>query len=352
MKNSTNVSWINSEIELAEYQNSLLRWYDRDRRDLPWRQNPSLYKTVVSEFMLQQTRVSTVLPYFKNWLKEFPNFPSLADAPEPKVLKAWEGLGYYSRARNLHKIAKFAANWESPPETLEEWKKLPGVGPYIAAAVMSISLGKVEAVCDGNVVRVLSRIFKISESFKDGATAQKKIHPLAHLLISSTRPGDYNQAIMELGATICHRSSPLCSACPIRMHCKSGQSGDWIQYPVIIRKPKNTVTLQRYWVEKNDCILLFAAEEGRLQGVLELPQNLPFKPRFKIQNPKILATRQRTIGNTVYTEKILEIKPDIPLPPSLPQGYQWMKWSKIKDFTLSGPHRKWINDLKKTNHLF
>ena len=118
-----------------------------------------------SEFMLQQTRVSTVLPYFENWLIQFPNFHALANASENSVLKAWEGLGYYSRARNLHKLAQISASWADPPQSIKEWKKLPGVGPYIAAAVTSIAMEQKDAVCDGNVVRVLSRIFAISEKF-------------------------------------------------------------------------------------------------------------------------------------------------------------------------------------------
>ena len=126
----------------------------------------------------------------------------------------------------------------SPPLTLDDWKNLPGVGPYIAAAVTSIALGQKQAVCDGNVVRALTRLFAISESFKDGSTAQKKIRPVAQALISGERPGDYNQAIMELGATICHRSSPLCSICPVLTHCKAGKSGEWMNYPALTPKPK------------------------------------------------------------------------------------------------------------------
>ena len=320
--------------------------------DLPWRKNPSLYKTVVSEFMLQQTRVSTVLPYFENWLTQFPNFHALANADENSVLKAWEGLGYYSRARNLHKLAQFAASWKSPPQSIKEWENLPGVGPYIAAAVTSIAMGQKEAVCDGNVVRVISRIFAISESFKDGATAQKKIRPIAQSLIGKERPGDYNQAIMELGATICHRSSPQCSSCPILNLCISGASEDWMKYPSMIRKTKNSASLNRYWVENNGCILLFASKAGRLRGVLELPQKLPFPDDPKVTQPYHLTTRKRTIGNTDYTEKIFQIKLSTPTHQALPEGYQWVKWSQLHELTLSGPHRKWIKELKKFNNLF
>ena len=168
MKDIPNTHPLKRSKEVTSFQDSLLDWYNEYQRDLPWRSDPSLYKTVISEFMLQQTRVSTVLPYFENWLKKFPDFNALANATEEEVLKSWEGLGYYSRARNLHKLAIIATTWKAPPETVKEWMTLPGVGPYIAAAVTSIALGKAEAVCDGNLVRVLSRIFAIDEEFKEG----------------------------------------------------------------------------------------------------------------------------------------------------------------------------------------
>ena len=166
--------------EREKFQNVLLEWFDQAQRQLPWRTDPSLYKTVVSEFMLQQTRVSTVLPYFKNWLEKFPDFHALAQAKEEEVLKGWEGLGYYSRARNLHKLARIVSSWKLIPTDLESWLSLPGVGPYIASAVTSISFNQTQAVCDGNVVRVLTRIFAHGESFKDGSSAQKKNGTFGH----------------------------------------------------------------------------------------------------------------------------------------------------------------------------
>ncbi|MDA1078631.1 MAG: A/G-specific adenine glycosylase, partial [Verrucomicrobia bacterium] len=140
MQNLIKSSWAQSEPSKKTFRKSLLLWFDQQKRELPWRDNPSLYKTVVSEFMLQQTRVTTMLPYFENWMNQFPDFEILANAPETKILKAWEGLGYYSRAKNLHKLAKIIQNWTEPQKSLDEWKKLPGVGPYIAAAITSISL--------------------------------------------------------------------------------------------------------------------------------------------------------------------------------------------------------------------
>ena len=345
MEKSLKTTWIQSEEKLGQYRIALLSWFDEQRRDLPWRQDPSLYKTVVSEFMLQQTRVSTVIPYFKNWLNKFPDFYSLSQADEKEVLKAWEGLGYYSRARNLHQLSKTAASWKHPPVSIKEWQSLPGVGPYIAAAVTSISLNQPEAVCDGNVVRVLSRLFAISETFKDGSTAQKKLRPLAQKLINIGRPGDYNQAVMEVGATVCHRSSPLCSICPILSHCESGRKGDWEDRPKIARKAKKSACIRRYWIESQSSLLVHASKKTRLQGVYELPDKLPYSGNFKDLNSQVLAIRKRTIGRIEYTEEIHQPTQIPLLPDPLPEGYTWMKWSELKNFTLSAPHRKWIEEL-------
>jgi A/G-specific adenine glycosylase len=339
--------WIESPDKVSAYQMSLLQWYKDNQRDLPWRSQPSLYKTVVSEFMLQQTRVVTALPYFENWMKKFPDFESLANAKEDRVLKAWEGLGYYSRARNLHKLSKIAASWEPPPKSVNEWIKLPGVGPYIAAAVTSISFGLPIAVCDGNVVRVITRLLEINEAFKDGAIAQNKIRPIAQKLICPDHSGDYNQAIMELGATVCHRSNPLCTTCPVIAFCKAGQNGNWSKYPAISRKPKKTKEVIRLWVEQEEQLLLHSSSDGRLTGIYELPRELPFAVEFSQGNQDEIAVRRRTIGNVEYTEKIFRTNFTKPLDQSLPDGWKWMKWSEMDKVTLSGPHRKWITELMK-----
>jgi A/G-specific adenine glycosylase len=145
MEKITKSHSLNPETARADFRTSLLSWFDEYQRELPWRTHPSLYKTVVSEFMLQQTRVTTALPYFERWTEQFPDFSSLAAAGEEEVLKAWEGLGYYSRARNLHKLAKEIVGWPTIPEDAESWQALPGIGPYMAAAVTSISFGFPEA---------------------------------------------------------------------------------------------------------------------------------------------------------------------------------------------------------------
>mgnify|MGYP001211558709 CR=1 FL=1 len=347
MKDIPNPHPLKSPEEVTRFQDSLLGWYDQYQRDLPWRSHPSLYKTVISEFMLQQTRVSTVLPYFENWLTKFPDFHKLAQATEEGVMKTWEGLGYYSRARNLHKLAKIATTWKTPPATLKDWKELPGVGPYIAAAVTSISLDKPHAVCDGNLVRVLTRIFSIEEEYKDGATAQKKLQPLAQSLIDPVRPGDYNQAMMELGATVCHRQSPLCLTCPVINFCGSGRAGDAESFPRIQKKKNRKKSIQRYWVECKGELLLFTDlnSKNKLSGIYELPQEVPIGFKHDAEAVEKMGIRKRTIGNVDYQEEILRISDFTSEIEEFEDGYLWADKEKMKEITLSGPHRKWIEEI-------
>jgi A/G-specific adenine glycosylase len=166
-----------------EFHSALLDWYRRQARRLPWREQPSLYRTVVSEFMLQQTQVKTVLPYFARWMAALPDFAALAAAPESQVLKLWEGLGYYTRARNLHRLAQILVARPEPPRTPEAWRELPGIGPYTAAAITSISFGAPAACVDGNVVRILARLTADGTRFRDGTAAAKQFAPLAAALL-------------------------------------------------------------------------------------------------------------------------------------------------------------------------
>ena len=181
---------------------ALLAWYDRHRRDLPWRAEVSPYRTVVSELMLQQTQVATVLPYFERWVQRWPDFASLARADAAEVLAAWAGLGYYRRARLLHALAKEVAAAPSLPRTAAEWIGFTGVGPYTAAAIASIAFGDRAAVVDGNVVRVLARLAGLRSTFASSALAVRRVTPLAAALLDLRRPGDHNHAVMELGAQV------------------------------------------------------------------------------------------------------------------------------------------------------
>jgi A/G-specific adenine glycosylase len=211
--------------KIARVRRRLLEWYERSRRDLPWRRTLDPYAVWISEIMLQQTRVAVVVERYQAFMARFPTLHSLAHAPEQDVLAAWSGLGYYRRARMLHKAARFVADHfqGNLPQTSAELRLLPGIGAYTAAAVASIAHGERVAVVDGNVERVLCRM----EGWKDGSRAgggsqlRRKINALAAELVCPERPGDSNQALMELGATLCLPRNPQCSVCPVAGDCKT-----------------------------------------------------------------------------------------------------------------------------------
>ncbi len=202
---------------VKSFRRRLLRWYDRSRRELPWRGNVDPYRTWISEVMLQQTRVAAVIRYYQHFVRRFPDVRSLARAPESAVLAAWSGLGYYRRARMLHRAAREIVGERGGklPGSAAEWCELPGIGRYTAAAIASIAQGEPVAVVDGNVERVLGRLLGL----RDRSTA--KHWQLAEQLISRERPGDFNQAMMELGATVGLPGEPLCSECPVVRLCVS-----------------------------------------------------------------------------------------------------------------------------------
>jgi len=205
---------------IRKFQQSLLTWFDSHARDLPWRQNSDPYRIWVSEIMLQQTRVTAVLDYYARFLALFPSVTALASAKEPDVLAAWSGLGYYRRARMMHQAAKTVVHEHHGifPRTAEELRKLPGIGNYTSAAIASIAFGEPVAVVDGNVERVLLRVFAEADS---PAPHAKWFRDRAAGLLNIQRPGDFNQAMMELGATVCLPQRPLCLHCPVQPFCKT-----------------------------------------------------------------------------------------------------------------------------------
>ncbi len=210
---------------LRQLRRQLLGWFARASRELPWRKATDAYAIWVSEAMLQQTQVETVKPYFERWMQQFPNLRILAEASEADVLRAWQGLGYYSRARNLRKAAICVVRDHGGqlPRTPADLRLLPGIGPYTAGAIASIAFGERAALVDGNVNRVLSRIFAV-EGYVGTPRHDRKVWRLAEELVPETRPGDFNQALMELGALICKPVSPKCPACPLQAGCHSNSA--------------------------------------------------------------------------------------------------------------------------------
>jgi A/G-specific adenine glycosylase len=209
-----------AKIPWPALRRKLAAWYATAARDLPWRRTRDPYAIALSEIMLQQTQVATVIPYYKSWLKTFPTWTALAAAKEHDVLKAWEGLGYYRRARNLHALAKAVAKRGGDlPRTEAELRALPGIGPYTAAAIGSIAFGLPHAVLDGNVMRVLARVLAFSD---DIARPQTRAHlqEIADAFLDEKNPSTHNQALMELGATVCLPRKPMCLICPLNAECR------------------------------------------------------------------------------------------------------------------------------------
>lgn len=218
----------------------LLGWWDSGHTDLPWRSSKDPYAVWVAEVMLQQTQVVTVIPYYERWMAQFPNVQSLADASLDEVLKLWQGLGYYSRVRNLHAAARVVVDAHDGrlPENVPELLALPGIGRYTAGAIASIAFDRSTPTLDGNIIRVFSRLTDLEEDVTRGST-QKHLWRLAADLVPSQRPGDYNQALMELGQHLCTPSKPSCSSCPVENLCRARSRGTQYERPV--RPPRKRI---------------------------------------------------------------------------------------------------------------
>jgi A/G-specific adenine glycosylase len=260
-------------------RSALLSWYDTHRRDLPWRAGPGEvadpYRVWLSEVMLQQTRVEAVKPYYARWLERFPTLESLAGAPLDEVLKAWEGLGYYSRARNLHRAVREVAERYGGrvPDDPAGFRALPGVGRYTAGAVMSIAFGREEPLVDGNVRRVFARWTD------DPAPREAELWAMAEALVPGERPGDLNQAIMELGATVCTPRAPRCDVCPVRTFCAALAAGTQEERPLPRKAKPLPQEHEAVAVVERDGRLLLARRptDARLGGLWEFP-SIPLAP--------------------------------------------------------------------------
>ncbi|HOE97559.1 MAG TPA: A/G-specific adenine glycosylase [Candidatus Sumerlaeota bacterium] len=260
---------------VAAIRQRILRWFDEEHRDLPWRSRRSEYGTVVSEFMLQQTQVATVVPYFNAFLEQFPSFEALAEASEEDVLRAWSGLGYYRRARMLKRVAESVVRRHGGklPRTREELAELPGFGEYTVGAVGSIALGLPLPLVDGNVRRVIGRLFALEEDLTR-AVGRKKLWALSRALVDPVRPGDFNEGLMELGATVCVPREPLCLVCPLFESCAARASGLPEAYPrptpgMRIRQVREVAVVL---VRKGRVLALQRGETGAFAGMWELPR--------------------------------------------------------------------------------
>lgn len=312
----------------------LLEWYASSRRDLPWRRTRDPWRILVSEVMLQQTRVAAVIPYYERFLGHYPEAKDLAAAPEQEFLALWAGLGYYARARNLQRAARVIAERGSFPQGFEEIRDLPGVGDYTAAAIASVCFGLPHAVLDGNVLRVLARAGAEKGDIAS-STVRVRLREQAQRLLDPRRPADFNQAIMELGATVCLPKNPQCLLCPWREQCLARALGIEHELPVKLRKRDPIkLAIELLVVEKEGRVLLRQRghAESRLAGFWELPEarDMP-----SAQRGQSVGAFKHSITRHDYT---IEVYPASAA--KAPKGFRWFLWSELESLPVATMSRK------------
>ena len=334
----------------------LLVWYDRHRRALPWRALPGMnvdpYRVWLSEIMLQQTTVQAVKPYFAAFLTRFPTVEALAEAPPEAVMNAWAGLGYYSRARNLHACAKAVVHVHGGhfPTTEAGLRALPGIGAYTAAAVASIAFGHRAAAVDGNVERVMSRLFMLDAPMPKGRVA---VAARTIALVPEDRPGDFAQALMDLGATICTPRKPACASCPWQASCLARATGIQESYPRKLAKKESVLRRGTAFVvlREDDCLLLRTRPpKGLLGGMAEVPTSA-WSARHEMEDSmgdaplKADWLTANTPVRHVFTHFPLELTilaARVPMTASLPEGARFTKLEALDDEPLSSLMQKVI----------
>ena len=343
----------------------LLTWYHQHgRTSMPWRDHPDSYAVWVSEIMLQQTRVETVIPYFEKWMKLFPDVRALANASEQDVLNAWEGLGYYSRARNLHKAAKIVAskfNGELP-RSLIDLRSLPGIGRYTVGAIASMAFGMDEPTLDGNLRRVFSRLFDVDE-FTDSPTGEKILWDLAAQNLPKGQAGDYNQALMDLGATICLPKNPRCLLCPLMEICEARKNGTQDVRPVLKAKKKTphyihaAAVIVRRIGNSPHVLLAQRPPDGLLGGMWEFPNGRvnadPAKELTKVLNAayRLKVKRKEALGviqhaYTHFKVTVHAFRCDCaPIPKN--KNLKWVRANELDDYPMGKVDRQIAHKLLK-----
>jgi len=323
-------------IESAEFRVGLLGWYRRYARSLPWRQSMDPYHILVSELMLQQTQVATVLGYYQRWLDRFPTIRDLAEADEASVLCLWQGLGYYRRARNLHQCAKIIAGQfgDQFPSTVEELMKLPGVGRYTAGAIVSFAFDRPAPIVDGNIARVLSRLANVREPI-DSPGGERLIWDLAGRFAEGGSPRLSNAALMELGATLCSPRKPVCATCPVKTFC---HAQDPELLPLKKKRPAIEQRRENYFLAlRHGHVLLEQRAESRWQGLWTLPvvSQLPDPGVARSFEFPLVRVRH------VITRFVIDLCVFLQEPPEkLAKGLQWKSLASIEDLPMPSPHRR------------
>jgi A/G-specific adenine glycosylase len=318
----------------SQFRRRLFEWYARHKRDLPWRRTQDPYRVWLSEIMLQQTRVSAVIPYYERFLDRFPSVEALASADEQELLAAWAGLGYYSRARNLQAAAKLIHGSGQFPSDYDAIRWLPGIGHYTAAAISSIAFGLPRAALDGNVMRVLSRVMAETGDIGSAAT-RVRLQAVADELLDRKRPGDFNQAMMELGATVCLPKQPQCLLCPVAEHCEARRTGRQREFPIKRKRVSPVLVDKELLIVTKQRRILFwqrPADSRRLAGFWELPEPAQL-PGARVES--IIGQFRHTIVNTTYCFQVLEGSIQ-----TVPDGFSYLTKKSLDEVPLSTTAKK------------
>lgn len=357
------------EGKVKEFQKDLLSWFEQEKRSLPWRENGDPYRIWVSEIMLQQTRVDTVIPYYYRFMERFPSIKELAEADLEDVYRVWEGLGYYSRAKNLHTAVREVKEQYGGvvPDTPEEIHKLKGIGPYTAGAILSIAYGQPEPAVDGNVMRVLSRIFLIQEDISKTKT-RKLFEDLVRKIIFKGNPSYFNQSLMELGALVCTPKSPKCLTCPVHLHCQAVKEGMQEELPVKKESKKGKSVEMAVGLvcnQENQWLICKRPAKGLLANLWEFPgvegsldnekmQEELSKFLFKNFGVRTIPEKEVLHYSHVFSHlqwnihlflcSFLGLEKDI----GLPREYKWVTIGEMKEFPFSVSHRKIVEYIKSS----
>lgn len=345
----------------ASFQQDLLDWFAQAAREMPWRASRDPYAIWVSEIMLQQTQVATVVPYFDRFMQAFPTVFALAAAPQEKVLKRWEGLGYYSRARNLQRGAQVvvAEYGGQMPRSLDAILKVPGIGPYSAGAILSIAFGLPVPAIDGNVIRVFSRLDALKHTF-DAVQPRRALSQRVESLIPAERAGDFNQALMELGALVCKPRQPLCAECPVQRHCQAYAEGQPERYPYKGKKTQVKQLLLDVAVirdERGRILLQQQNQQGIFKGLWCLPWRVADTEAESLLAGQTLCWGESlTVIEHVLTHRRLQMQ----VRPALWSSAQhlpladlvWVDPSQNKDYAVPVAHQKILDFVRKHPLLF
>ena len=331
---------VKSPRTVRAFQRSLLRWYRRHGRDLPWRRTRDPYAILVSEFMLQQTQVATVIPYYHDWLRRFPDFRSLARASENEVLRAWQGLGYYARARNLHAIAKtvidrYGGNF---PREIEQIRQLPGIGKYTAHAVASFAFNQPVPIVEANTARVLARLFNLRESIDSGA-GRKTLWQCGASLLPRSKTATFNSALLDLGALVCVTRKPRCDICSVEAFCRAKNPA---ALPVRKARPEMKELIEIHALIVRQGRILLEQSRHRWRGMWILP-------RLEYDRSKQRCFHGLAVYESVFPSTHHRVTLSVyrrPAPKRIAPGQQWFK--SVEEVAMPSPHRRAAQSLMQT----